>query len=93
MRHFDVRLTERRLNRTTLERQLLSARMRAPLDEALGGIMAVQAQEPETNIIEGCVEDYDPAVNYFPEQISIEYVENMTVEDKIKSLLEKRPQL
>ncbi len=42
--------------------------------------LTVQAQGPETNITEGCVDNYDPAVDYFPEHISIDYAENLTVE-------------
>lgn len=39
-------LTERQLNRTTLERQLLRARARASVPEVLAQVLALQAQEP-----------------------------------------------
>jgi hypothetical protein len=41
-----VRPTERQLNRTTLHRQLLLSRAHVPLSDALGRVMALQAQEP-----------------------------------------------
>lgn len=44
---------------------------------ALAG--AVSAQE-SVNLTEGCVETYDPTVDYFPEKVSVEYAEGFDVE-------------
>ena len=40
----------------------------------------VAAQEPEVNILSGCAESYDPAAEYFPQQATVEYAENFSVE-------------
>lgn len=59
---------------------------------AVAPVLTVQAQGPDSNLTEACVDDYDPAVNYFPEQVSIDYAENLTVEYfnnyKVVSVLE-----
>lgn len=38
------------------------------------------ADQPAANLTEGCVEDYDPTVDYFPEKISIDYAEGWTID-------------
>ena len=35
---------------------------------------------PQRNLREGCVENYAPDINYFPEQVSFDYAEGLTVE-------------
>jgi iron complex transport system substrate-binding protein len=39
----------------------------------LPGMLSVSAQEGATHNSQNCVENYDPAVNYFPDQIETEY--------------------
>ena len=51
----------------------------------LAGVMApahhsVKAQGPATNLREGCVDQYDPSVDYFPEKTTVQMAENFTVE-------------
>ena len=38
------------------------------------------AQGPETNITTGCVEDYDPSVDYFPNKATVQISKGFTVE-------------
>jgi iron complex transport system substrate-binding protein len=38
------------------------------------------ATQPTTNLTDGCVENYDPSINYFPQQASLQYAENWTIE-------------
>lgn len=40
----------------------------------------VAAQEPDVNVLAGCVEGYDSAADYFPQKATIEYAENFSVE-------------
>lgn len=44
--------------------------------------VGVSAQEAvaEANLVDACVENYDPAVDYFPAKAEIEYAENFSVE-------------
>jgi iron complex transport system substrate-binding protein len=46
----------------------------------LVGLTSAQQTVPQSNLIEGCVETFDPAVDYFPDKVSVEYAENFTVE-------------
>ncbi len=46
----------------------------------LPAVAPVAAQAPETNVTVGCVDSYDPEVDYFPEKTTIEYADNLTVE-------------
>ncbi len=41
---------------------------------------SAQAQGPTTNLRTGCVENYDPSVDYFPEKATVQMAENFTVE-------------
>lgn len=34
----------------------------------------------ESNLVDGCVEDYDPEVDYFPDKVEAEFAENFEVE-------------
>ncbi len=36
--------------------------------------------QPAANLTEGCVENYDPTVDYFPEKISVDYAEGWTID-------------
>jgi len=58
-----MRLTERRLNRATLARQLLLERQPIPVVDALRRIVAIQAQEPPSPFIAlwNRVDGFDPA--------------------------------
>ena len=58
-----MRLTERRLNRATLARQLLLGRERIPVVDAVRRILAIQAQEPPSPFIAlwNRVDRFDPA--------------------------------
>ena len=58
-----MRLTERRLNRATLARQLLLERQRIPVVEAVRRIVAIQAQEPPSPFIAlwNRIDRFDPA--------------------------------
>lgn len=58
-----MRLTERQLNRATLQRQLLAERSQLPLDEALGRVLALQAQEPASPYLAlwNRIEDFKPS--------------------------------
>ena len=58
-----MRLTERRLNRATLARQLLLERQRIPVVDAVRRIVAIQAQEPPSPFIAlwNRVDGFDPA--------------------------------
>src|SRR6476646_1575649 len=58
-----MRLTERRLNRATLCRQLLLGRERIPVVDAVRRIVAIQAQEPPSPFIAlwNRVDRFDPA--------------------------------
>ncbi len=50
---------------------------------AVAGLWPVAAQgggQPAANIVEGCAETYDPAVNYFPEQVAFTYAGGVEVE-------------
>lgn len=40
----------------------------------------VSAQGPATNLTAGCVDTFDPSVDYFPQKATVEYAENFTVE-------------
>jgi iron complex transport system substrate-binding protein len=47
----------------------------------LAGALPVAGQgAPEANLADACVETYDPEVNYFPEQATVEYASGFTVE-------------
>ena len=39
-----------------------------------------QAAAPEINLIDGCVENYDPTVDYFPAKATVDYANNFDVE-------------
>ena len=58
-----MRLTERRLNRATLARQLLLGRERIPVVDAVRRIVAIQAQEPPSPFIAlwNRIDGFDPA--------------------------------
>lgn len=43
-------------------------------------VIPVSAQGPATNLTAGCVDTYNPSVDYFPEKAAVEYAENFTVE-------------
>ncbi|NDJ61848.1 MAG: ABC transporter substrate-binding protein [Chloroflexi bacterium] len=42
--------------------------------------IAQEPAAPAANLLDGCVTDYDPEVDYFPEQITITDAENFTIE-------------
>ena len=58
-----MRLSRRRLNRATLARQMLLARERVPVAEAMRRILALQAQEPASPYLAlwNRLRDFDPA--------------------------------
>ncbi|MBN1681359.1 MAG: ABC transporter substrate-binding protein [Anaerolineae bacterium] len=39
-----------------------------------------QAQQPETNVTNGCVDTYDPDIDYFPQKATITTAEGFTIE-------------
>lgn len=41
---------------------------------------AAQDAMPAANMIEGCVNDYDESVDYFPDKVSVDYAQNFTVD-------------
>lgn len=41
---------------------------------------APEPSAPEANLVEGCVEDHAEGIDYFPEKITLEYVNSFTVE-------------
>lgn len=43
-------------------------------------LWSVSAQGPATNLTAGCVDTFDPSVDYFPQKVAIEYAENFAVE-------------
>lgn len=45
----------------------------APVVDAPATTGNVSATAPTTNLTDGCVDVYDPAVDYFPEKVSVEY--------------------
>lgn len=46
----------------------------------LASAPAFAQEAPTTNLTEGCVSDFDPEVNYFPEQVSITEAENLQID-------------
>lgn len=55
-----------------------------PSQEAQAGLTAVSdqptAESLTTNIVDGCVENYDESLDYFPEKVSFERASNVSVE-------------
>lgn len=47
---------------------------------SIAPVAPVMAQGPDTNITDGCVESFDPDVDYFPDKAVVEYSEGFTVE-------------
>ncbi len=45
-----------------------------------GPVFPVSAQGPATNLTTGCVDTYDPSVDYFPQKATVAYAENFSVE-------------
>ncbi len=45
-----------------------------------GPALPASAQGPATNLTTGCVDTYDPSVDYFPKKVTVAYAENFTVE-------------
>lgn len=45
----------------------------APADEAAPATAAGTAPAPAANLQDGCVEEFDPAVDYFPQKLEVEY--------------------
>lgn len=43
-------------------------------------LLPASAQGPATNLTAGCVDTYDPSVDYFPHKATVEYAENFAVE-------------
>ncbi|MBK9126149.1 MAG: ABC transporter substrate-binding protein [Chloroflexi bacterium] len=41
---------------------------------------SAQGAAAEANLVDACVEEYDPAVDYFPAKVEVEYAENFSVE-------------
>jgi iron complex transport system substrate-binding protein len=42
--------------------------------------VSAQDSMPETNLTDGCVEEFDASVDYFPAKINVDYAENFDVE-------------
>ncbi len=59
----------------------ITTRMFAILCLMLAIVITVHAQEDavDSNLRDGCVEDYDSETDYFPDKISVEYAENFDV--------------
>ncbi len=45
-----------------------------------GPVLPASAQGPATNLTAGCVDTYDPSVDYFPQKAIVEYAQNFSVE-------------
>lgn len=43
-------------------------------------VSSASAVAPTTNLIDGCIESYDAAIDYFPEKATLTYTEGFTVE-------------
>ncbi|MYC95969.1 MAG: ABC transporter substrate-binding protein [Caldilineaceae bacterium SB0661_bin_32] len=55
------------------------APLSSPPDGASGN-SAAAAASPDQNLHDGCVESYDPAVDYFPQKLSVAYASGFDVE-------------
>ena len=55
------------------------AAVSSPPDGASGN-SAASAPSPDQNLHDGCVETYDPAVDYFPQKLSVDYSTGFDVE-------------
>lgn len=45
-----------------------------------GAPLAAQADADNANVTSGCVETFDPEVDYFPDKITVDYAQNFSVE-------------
>ena len=50
------------------------------LPDGASGNSAAAAASPDQNLHDGCVESYDPAVDYFPQKLSVAYASGFDVE-------------